>query len=93
MELTKVLFLLFIGLQMLDIYSTRKALDKQGVYEANPIMRFLMNRMGVDAALVLVKVVGVAVFFYYLDSISPWVFIILNIIYAVVVYNNLRLAK
>lgn len=93
MELTKVLFVLFIFLQMLDIYSTRKALNKPGVYEANPVMRFFMNRIGVDAALVLVKAVGIGVFFYYLNSISPWVFIVLNIIYTVVVYNNLRLAK
>ena len=51
-----VLFILLILLNVYDTYSTNVLLNSgAGFYEANPILRFFMSKMGVLPALVIWK--------------------------------------
>ena len=56
-----LLFALLIAAQIADAYTTLEALKRPGVYEANPFMRKLMDKIGVKEALLLVKVASCAV--------------------------------
>ena len=85
---------LFI-LQILDVHSTARALRLNLGEEKNPIVLFFMQKIGVLAALLLLKaaVVLVALFLFYTAySTNPqtvdFVLAGLNIFYAYVVYNN-----
>ena len=55
MTLTYVLFALIMALQVVDIYTTREIMRRPTGVEKNPIARKLMERVGVDAAIVIVK--------------------------------------
>ncbi len=84
-----ILMFLFIALQVADAATTYIIL-KGGGRELNPFMQVVMNFLGVVPALVTMKVLVVAVFMVYAEAIPLWVWMLMVIIYAVVVANNLR---
>jgi hypothetical protein len=79
--------LAFVALSALDARSTI-AILKRGGRELNPVMRWMMGKMGVVSALMVVKGFGLAVLSAY--PIPGEVQVILLVVYAAVVANNLR---
>lgn len=100
-EIIIVLFLLFVIVSVLDIWSTKIALAKQGNYEANKFLDILMKKFGVSKTLVLVKIAAISIVWgsiVYAQQQDPTnlhilagALVALNLLYGVVVYNNLVL--
>jgi len=81
----------FSLLNLLDMATTVKALKRPGAAEANPIMRKLMDRIGVVPALLLFKTALIAGLWYWpAPELAQWV---LMVIYVVIVINNLRVIR
>lgn len=56
-----IIFTLFLLTQILDAVSTTLALKKPNVVESNPLLKWLMDRLGIVPALVLSKIVAVLI--------------------------------
>lgn len=57
-----VLLILFVALQLADIWTTLRAFDRNPrAYEANPPLRWLMMRLGTVPALAVVKVAAIGI--------------------------------
>jgi hypothetical protein len=87
----------FAALQMLDVYSTRRALRVPGAYEANPIMSKVAGNSG---AMIAVKAASTAASIYFTER--TWkknrksaiiVMAIVNGATAAVASRNLKLAR
>lgn len=79
------IFVFFCFLQMADAYTTYVILSKGG-RELNPVMRVIMDRMGVLPGLLICKILlCVAVWFYIMDK---YILFICNVVYIGVVINN-----
>jgi hypothetical protein len=87
-----ILFVALCVLQMCDVYSTKRLLDASVAHEANPVMRFLIDKLGTVAGLVLPKLVVLALAFAFLLE-SPVILAPLCIVYVAVVTNNFRLMR
>jgi len=94
------LFVLFAILQVLDVYSTHEALKVQGVYEANPVMRYLFDIFGPLPVMITSKIVALIVIAYFLMLPSLTLQVIVGFIlvigifaYAYVVDRNFRNAR
>ena len=94
------LFALFTVLQILDIYSTHKALQVRGVYEANPVMRYLFDIFGPLPVMITSKIVALIVIAYFLMLPSLTLQVIVGFIlvigifaYAYIVDKNFRNAR
>jgi len=81
-----MLFTLFAILQVLDIYSTHEALKTPGVYEANPIMRYLFNIFGPLPAMIVAKTIALAVIAYFLILPSITLHVIVGFILVVGIF-------
>lgn len=93
MTLALGLFILFAVLQVADAYVTVRALALPGKREANPIMAWFMDKLGVVPALILTKVVVVAGVFYFLDSTPLAALWLLNALYVAVTLRNWKILK
>lgn len=83
---------LFILLNIGDGYSTYIGLKDYSLKEANPLIRKLIEKMGLLNALIFAKIPTVAIGLYFLVSSSLWwPLAIVDVIYLVVVGNNFRL--
>lgn len=94
MENILVIILLFLNI--LDAITTYTALKIPGLAEGNPIMKFLMSKLGIIGALIVSKGIVFSVFLYLLiDNITVSYFITIPLIifYIVVVINNYNLIK
>lgn len=89
-HLNLILFLVFVFLQLLDHHSTLKALEL-GAREANPVVKFLMNRFGTETGLVIKTVFAIVVGYIAYTLGLTVALAVLNVIYMVVVGNNYRL--
>jgi len=89
-------FVLFIVLQVLDICTTYKALSLPNIYEKNPIMRWLMAKLGILTTLISTKTL-VTFLIGYLSTNYPngivYLLIIIDIGYLFVIGNNLKKIK
>ena len=89
-----ILFAIVVILQVLDSYSTIRALKKPGVSEANPALAWLMGKIGIVAALVLIKgllcVIIAAAIYWYPSGYLMGVLVGIVVVYAAVVINNFR---
>lgn len=86
----------FVLLQLLDVWSTHRALAVGG-QEANPIARWFMARLGTGPGLFVLKA-AVCLYLWWLLPQVPahqvlWVMWINNAIYVAVVAHNLRVAR
>ena len=92
-----ILLAVFIALQIGDAWTTMKALNKKKGVEANPILAWLFDKVGLVTGLVFVKFVAIVAMIYLVYS-SPadlvtFILSILNLLYGYVVYLNYRIFK
>jgi len=90
--ITIILFCVFAAMQIADVLTTIHALDG-GCVEANKIVRWAMDKIGVIPALAVVKVLavgvmGVAVILS--PILTGYALIALCALYAWVIINNIR---
>ena len=85
------LTVILVALQILDYVSTIKALESKKGVEANPLVRWFMDKMGVRQGLAALKGVGIAVAFYLYSIQSVIGLAVLILIYAGIVLNNFRI--
>lgn len=96
--LLNVLFGVFIILQFADICTTQKALKFKNTIEKNPIVRSLINAIGVLPALISIKIVVIglvafAVSFYPSSMYLSGVLIVLNVFYTIIVSLNCKIIR
>lgn len=89
---TENLFYILIALQVLDVLSTLYAF-RNGATEANPVMRRIMEAIGTVPGLLLPKVIFAVPVWLYRDQFQDWGLWLVCAGYALVVVNNLRIAK
>jgi len=94
--LTIVLAIVFILFQSADVYSTHKTLSSGKGVEANPVMKYLMSKLGVLHSLVITKI-ALAVVLLVVDMLVPdstlYTLIGANTVYALVLWNNYHVMK
>jgi hypothetical protein len=89
MELHKMLFLIFILLQALDVWSTVRIVVSGKGREANKIMAWCILQFGIIWGLTIPKLLVIALIWFVLDSVPIWGLWILCILYVGVLVNNL----
>ena len=85
-SLCMILFVLIVVLQVADAYLTSRILGAGG-HELNPVMRLLMDRMGVMPGLVVAKVALSAMIGLFLRH-QPLLLALIAVLYGCVVVNN-----
>ena len=97
MKYSIILGAVFIILQILDVLTTIKALNKPGIVEGNPILNPLMEKIGVLPTLIIVKVFTIAAtiagLYYYPLPIVQIVTAATCLVYIWVIWNNIQKAK
>ncbi len=85
-----LVFIAVIALQFLDLYTTAFALRTGRGVEGNPVIAWMMKRMGTIPSLILSKgaVIALAVFIWHEGSI--FVMAALGVAYAIIMANNVR---
>lgn len=85
-----ILSALYFLLQSLDVWTTNRGLVK-GFVEENPLVSSIIHKLGVWWP--LVKVPGVifviSLSFLPYSLVTVWALIVINVFYAVVVWNNI----
>lgn len=98
MVLLWILFGIFVVLQVLDVLTTQTVLEKGG-RELNFIVKFLMDKFGVNRALYGSKIIALMVLLYIMVYTGPRIanyiiFIVFDLFYAYVVFgNNIKVLK
>lgn len=91
-----VLSIMFVLFQSADVYSTYKTLSSGKGVEANPVMKYLMAKLGVLHSLVVTKI-ALAVILLVADILVPdatlYTLIGANTVYALVLWNNYHVMK
>jgi hypothetical protein len=86
-----ILLAIFIALQAGDFYTTYTILKNRKGYEANPILRWVFDKIGYVAGLAIFKGLAVAVGVYAAQFWNGYYVLIPCIaLYAWVVYNNYK---
>lgn len=86
------LFIAFVALQIADAVTTWAILEAGGK-ELNPIVRWMMAKMGVHLGLVVKTIVAVGVIGLLLPKL-PWeVLAILDIFYVGILINNVNVLR
>jgi len=91
----KILFIIFVILNILDIYTTLKILEHGG-REKNPVVRKFIEWLKPFPALILVKAVMILAVFFAIKYIGNYSYYLLgfgNGIYIWVIINNFRVLK
>lgn len=87
-----VMAVAFVALNIADAVTTYYGLKEFSLKEANPVIRFFIERIGLLTALLLTKLISIAIVLYVLvNSTMIWPIALVNFIYLVVVSNNIRL--
>jgi len=89
MNSNEILFFALVGLNVLDVYTTMQIL-KQGGRELNPLMAWLMGKIGPLPAMLALKVPLLVAMGLMLTDVPPWMLLALLALYVFVVANNLR---
>ena len=85
-------FYLLILLQLADVITTIIALERPA-HEANPLLKKIMDAIGIIPALVLVKG-GFVAFLWYYQALLPIALIVgLCAFYVYIVYHNIETIK
>ncbi len=84
--MTTLLFILIVALQVLDGVTTYYAMTKLNAKEANPVARYLMDKIGFIPALVVLKAAVVGIFVVY--SYPLWFYVLVAALYTGIVGNN-----
>ena len=96
--MTTLAFIVLVFLQLGDWISSILASKIPGAHEANPIVAWLMARVGFNGALAIEKVLALALGFILTRSFIPSpmgaiMLAALDALYAYIVWKNLRIAK
>lgn len=93
MTIVTATFIAFVVAQIADFVTTILALDRKGTREANPVMKWLMGKIGTAPALFFPKLayVALATLFMGYPGIE-WVYGIIAAIFFAVAVNNARIA-
>lgn len=90
--MTLALMYVLIGLQGLDFVSTYRGINSGKAKEANPVVAWLLQKLGLVPGLLIAKSGGVAVAVgMYL--FAPIMLVPFIAIYTYVVYNNFKITK
>lgn len=88
------LALLLIALNIADAVTTYIALKRiANAVEGNPVLRFLMDKLGLMGALIAKMVVVIGATYVAYDYGQHWPFVVLCALYAFIVYNNLKIIR
>jgi len=90
MSITNICLALFLMLQAADVATTTYAI-KNGLREGNPVMRFLIGRLGlvVGQAVIKLPVIVMISYFALTGGLEEWAMIALVVPFAAVLVNNL----
>lgn len=93
MTIVTATFIAFVVAQIADFVTTILALDRKGTREANPVMKWLMGKIGTAPALFFPKLayVAIATLFMGYPGIE-WVYGIIAAAFFAVAVNNARIA-
>ena len=86
-----ILFVVFVLLQLADIWTTHQCLYRGIGHEANPIMAFVFKYIGVLPGLILTKIVVIGVFSLVISV--PLIVLVVDLGYLFVVYNNYKILR
>jgi len=98
-ELCIIVFFIFVVLQVLDVISTHLALKRPGIMEKNPVMRRLMEAVGILPAMIAVKAVTILIVagvFLFIPALRIGAAIglgLASVFYSIVVVNNFKNAR
>ena len=94
MTIVTATFIAFVVAQIADFVTTILALDRKGTREANPVMKWLMGKIGTAPALFFPKVayIGIAAAFFSYPGIH-WVYGVIAAIFFAVAINNYRIYR
>lgn len=93
MTIVTATFIAFVVAQIADFVTTILALDRKGTREANPVMKWLMGKIGTAPALFFPKVAYVAIATLFMGHPGiEWVYGPIALIFFAVAANNARIA-
>jgi hypothetical protein len=79
----------FLAFPLLDWYTTNMAISKLGATEANPIMNFLISKLGLKNILfITVPIVSTVSISLILKGFIPLSFLVFVLVYSAVIINN-----
>ena len=87
----EVLAGLFLLLNLADAITTYIVVQHYKGTELNPILRWLMRKIGVVPALVVKMVLAVILAYYMLSH--DWALVVVNVLFALVLVNNVNVIK
>ena len=90
MTKTHLCLILFLLLQVADAYTTNYGI-RNGLKEANPIMRFLIAKLGlyVGQAVIRLPIIAMVSYFALTGGLEDWAMILLVVPFAALLVNNL----
>lgn len=90
MTLSNLCLILFLMIQFADAYTTTYGI-KHGIKEANPIMRFLIAKLGlyVGQAVIRLPIIVMVSYFALTGGLEEWAMIALVVPFAALLANNL----
>ena len=94
MDLILALLLVFVVLQILDLYTTYKIISNGG-QELNPVMRWVIQKFGLVTGISSAKAIFVAMLFllWYSSKLPLWFIIAADIAYVGVIIFNYKSIK
>ena len=92
-----ILFALFVAFQFGDAWTTINVIKSCKGHEANPIMAWLFDKIGMYLGFVVAKsatILAVGFIVYTaLELAATFALVVFNLVYAYVVYQNYRILK
>ncbi len=90
MTITNLCLALFLLLQVADAYATTYGI-RNGLKEANPIMRWLIGRLGLYIGQAVIRLPIIAMVFYFAltGGLEEWAMILLVVPFAALLVNNI----
>ena len=90
MTISNICLIAFLLLQAADAYTTTYGI-KHGLKEANPIMRWLIGRLGlyVGQAAIRLPIIAMVSYFALTGGLEEWAMIALVVPFAALLANNL----
>jgi len=92
-----ILFALFVALQCGDAWTTINVINSGKGHEANPIMAWLFDKIGMYLGFIVAKsatILAVGFIVYTaLELAATFALVVFNLLYAYVVYQNYKILK
>ena len=94
MDIVLILLIIFTVLQILDVYTTYKILSNGG-RELNPLVRWVIEKVGLVLGISSLKVILVACLtvIWYNNMLPVWAMVVADVVYAGVIAYNMKSIK